>query len=215
MIKRIARLVIVVAACGLTLLPGSLYPMRNATATPADVRAVTAWIGQLPHQFGDWQLQSTSALSESTLGQLRCIGAASHTFANTLSGDRITVAMMAGPAGPLAAHTPEVCYASRDYERLTPPERITIEADRHADEFWSLSVKSRHFEGGTSRVFYAWNYGSGWQAPDYPRLSFGGLPLLYKIQIEASEPLIGPNTNDTGLAFLRALLPRLTVPGTE
>jgi hypothetical protein len=66
--------------------------------------------------------------------------------------------------------------------------------------------------GRQQRVYYAWRRFDGpWQAPDDPRWTLGGQPMLYKLQL-ACDALPAPgesSDSDAVHRFLTDLLPVL------
>jgi hypothetical protein len=59
-------------------------------------------------------------------------------------------------------------------------------------------------------VYWGWNAGDGWQAPEHPRWSFAGAPVVYKLYLVAPDVRADEPTGvDHGQEFLRILLPEL------
>ena len=69
-----------------------------------------------------------------------------------------------------------------------------------------LPMQQRREETASQlRIWWAWNDGKGWRAPDYPRLAFGGAPALFKMYVVEEAAL----KSDASEEFLRVLLPAL------
>ena len=77
------------------------------------VDAIAAKLEELPTEFGDWQLVENQELPESAQNQLHCYGYTLQVYDNTKTGGRVTVAVLFGPRGPIAVHTPEICYSGQ------------------------------------------------------------------------------------------------------
>ena len=82
---------------------------------------------------------------------------------------------------------------------------------REAAEFWTTDmVRTRAAEQTRLRVFYAWTAAGPWAAPDAPRVTFAGVPVLYKLYLLRDLP--GGDTplaDDPCLDFFKRLQPEL------
>lgn len=173
-------------------------------------------IGRLPESFGTWRMAESQPLDEAARAMLQCRGDTSRVYTDAETGESVSLVLLAGPAGPLVAHTPEVCYSSTSFDVLESahPESVR-KTDRSVDEFNRVLFRESTVAGRRHRVYYAWRPFSGsWTAPNRPRLALGGQPMLYKLQIGAVEGmnsvLAGEGTqNDVGRRFLSDLLPIL------
>ena len=132
-----------------------------------------------------------------------------HTHRRT--GQAVSVVLMVGPFGPTSAHTPAVCFSSRDYTIGEEPSRALIADGSSPDsEVWMVTVRSNQLDGETQRVYYGWSDGGPWKAPREPRLYYGGRPYLYKIQASTVlSPAGSPAENDACREFLSVLLPQV------
>jgi hypothetical protein len=162
-----------------------------------------------PERFGDWILERSQPLDEDSAELLQSTDGTQRIYRNQRTGETVALTLIVGPAGPMSVHTPEVCYSSRDYKTVSPPNRFHVGSGGDA-QFWGMTLESTDLEGGGLSVAYGWNDGNGWAAPQMPRFEFGGAPVLYKLQLAA--PLEGDNglkQNNTCRSFLRAFLPAL------
>ena len=162
-------------------------------------------VRQLPKQFGDWETREEQELNERAQELLDLAGYVSRTYANQLTGEQVDVIVMVGRSGPLSVHTPEVCYSSRDMEMLGKPERRVIVAGGEqkeegaaevaasesdgGDHFWKVAFQEKDLSADRIGVWYAWSDGGTWQAPNQPRFSLSGVPLLFKIQVRGFLPM--------------------------
>src|SRR5687767_6261065 len=80
----------------------------------------------LPARAGSWVLLTESKLGPEVVKMLRCPAYINRVYAHEQTGDRITVAVLVGPAGPIAVHTPEICYSSHDYKQASLRQMRTI-----------------------------------------------------------------------------------------
>lgn len=189
----------------LTFASGAIYGRLTQRWGPtADLVAAADHVRSFPKTLGDWQLQDESTISESVQATLECAGYVNRNYINTKTGQVIGVAVIVGPSGPTAVHTPEICFTSRSFDLKGAATETT--AEKSDDTFWKLTFLSRHAGKQELRVYYAWSDGERWIASKNPRVEFGGKPLLYKIQISGDLGLGFENTlEDPAWDFAQAL----------
>lgn len=144
----------------------------------------------LPNRVGNWRQLPSPPMQEDVLKMLRCPAHISRAYVHDLTGDRVSVAVLLGPPGPIAVHTPEICFSSQDFTITS--ERVVARVAK--DEFWDVKFR---FNGPTPsdvRVLYGWSKGTGWQASKDPRFEYSHLPYLYKIQL--SGPVASDDSTD-------------------
>jgi hypothetical protein len=206
---------------GLSSVAAALVTLSVATAAAAAVHGYLSdrWSGrdrllhagqlleQLPSQIGPWRLQQGHTIAQPDLDMLRCTGYVHRVYVHGTTGETVRLAILVGPSGPIAAHTPDICYASDNYEESAAATRIRLSAaDAPVSEFRALTLRHRSDAlGSTLRVCYGWSSGGAWSAPDHPRWEFMGRPLLFKLQL-ASDAADAPS-QDPCRRFLDALLP--------
>jgi len=200
----------VILVAVLTIVSGMLQGrMSNRWGPTEDMQTAAKQLEKLPTQFGSWQLFSSQEMSEEARNQLECAGYLYHTYKNRDTGEIVNMVLLLGPAGPIAVHTPEICYSSRAYKQLAPRECVTLlDRSNQKDNFWSLTFRSAGVNADTLQVYYAWRTGDHWLAAGNPRFSLAGQPYLYKIQLASRAPFFADlKTNDPCKNFLQDFLP--------
>jgi hypothetical protein len=200
-----SRRVAIAAVLGLTLLSGVVHGYLDGRwSSKTDLIAVGKRLHDLPPRSGDWVLSETSELAEGAAEILRCYGSEMRVYRNEKTDDRVTVAVLFGPRGPIAVHTPEVCYSSvgTRQTRERQVESITTVAMHH--ELWSVQFSKDGDPTPSLEVWYAWTAGSQWQASKYPR--FWMAENLCKIQVAGP---VGDEGNQPCRQFLEEFLPDL------
>lgn len=159
-----------------------------------ELRVAGTKLEVFPTKFGNWEMVTSSGLGEYAERILECAGYVNRVYLNSETGTRVAVALLVGPAGPIATHSPEVCYSSRDFRVLDERKPVTLDVkgEPATAKLWGLTFESKDQSGDLLRVYYGWNDGSGWSAPRDARLSYLGRPYLYKIQAAAK---IAADTN--------------------
>src|SRR5271157_2144912 len=121
--------------------------IRNRWGPPEIMLAAAKKLEDVPRQFGGphndrWQLKSTETMDQYALEMLECTGYIVRTYENRKTGDVVSMFVVVGPAGPIAVHTPEICFPSQNYKSRDTRERVAIpDAQGQEDQFWALSFK--------------------------------------------------------------------------
>jgi hypothetical protein len=178
--------------------------LTNRWGEQPDMFAAAELLEELPESIEGWNLLRSSPLDERVKEMLQCSGSISRVYENATTGERIYVVVLLGPSGPIAVHTPEICYSSKDYRITAARQRWSL---NEQEEFWDLRLKANDISGSPLRVLYGWTNDRHWHATQYPRFAFGGRPLLYKIQLAGPVPV--DQGRDACQDFLTAFLPVL------
>lgn len=213
--SRLAAFAVVGLAVLLTLFSGALHGrLTQRWDNEALWAAAAARLQHVPESFGNWQLESTPAMSKSAMELLQCRGYLHRVYRHRETGRQLRVAVMVGPGSRMSIHVPEICYEASNYTLVAPRERIAIARAGRTDSFWSVRFRLNDVSEQPMQVLYAWNRGDAWLAPRYPRWSVAGAPVLYKLQLSSVDPIQvqageGQGQESVGVAFLREFLPLL------
>jgi Protein of unknown function (DUF3485) len=164
----------------------------------------------VPSHFGPWLQREEDSLNETAVQILGNPRQLCRTYVHSETGETVSMVLLAGLAGPMAVHTPEICMPSREYEMIKPATPIEIVAHGGKHGFFATLFRAKTLEGQKLNVYYGWSRdGDQWEAPNYPRVAFAPLPMLYKVQVVCQEPT-SPDAGPTaGELFLADLLPFL------
>lgn len=219
-----ASLALVIA---LTLVSGVLHGrFCNRWGTPEEMRAAGAKLEGIPNEFGGsdghrWRMESSGEMGAGSLEMLECTGSIVRTYANTRTGEQVSVFVIVGPVGPISEHTPEVCFRGAGMRVKDPRQRIAVaganrlagadglaSADGQDDQFWAANFKSKDLRNRQTRVCYAWSSGGNWSAPKDARWAFVGRPYLYKVQASSDLPANADlKSGDACRSFLEDFVP--------
>jgi hypothetical protein len=174
-----------------------------------DAGDVVARLEKLPLDLGDWQgrdLETDARLKDGMTGVLY------RSYVHRPTGKSVTVYLVCGRSGPVAVHTPDVCYAASGYQ-VTLLGRQTLrskKSERLAEFDAARVVKKKAAEHLQQHIFWSWSATGAWQVPDNPRLTFARYPLLYKLYLirDLSRPGEPPD-EDPCLDLMRQLQPEL------
>ncbi len=158
-----------------------------------DMTAAADHLRTMPKQFGDWHMTEEMELGTTAEKMLECAGHVTRRYVNRKTGARVTMFIIVGPPGPIAVHTPEICFSSRDYDKQgnkrTQVSFASTGTEPHT--LWQTTFRSKRITTDTLFVYYAWSTGDIWHASESPRYQYGGDPLLYKLQIAGLQETDG------------------------
>ncbi|MBI3465703.1 MAG: hypothetical protein HY000_22015 [Planctomycetes bacterium] len=84
-------------------------------------------------------------------------------------------------------------------------KKLRLKGDGTAsDEFFRSDFEAQTVSGEHLRIYYSWNRGGRWEAPESPRIALGGAAGLLKLQASTVLPSGTPD-DDPPLEFLREL----------
>lgn len=160
-------------------------------------RASTA-IDKLPRTIGKWSVKRSQPLPNDVIQILQCRNHLCRHYVHEQTGEEVELILLVGGSGRMLAHTPEICYASANFDIADGPESEVIRRPNgREDTFNTVLFKANDLNAWEQRVYYGWCPADGkWQAPKNPRWNLGGEPMLYKLQI-ASVSSDGKTSKDT------------------
>jgi hypothetical protein len=204
----IAFLAVVTATLLVGVIQGKLS--RRWGLAP-DLLAVVARLESFGANFGDWELSESSRLEPGVIEMLECAGHLRQTYVHRKTGQAVNVAVMLGPPGPIAVHTPEICFSSRAHQQDGERQKVQIHGrGGRADELWVVNFQPKNSTADHLRVYYGWTTDGAWQASPHPRFQFSGQPWLYKIQLATVLPAgVDASKTDAVRDFLLDFLPAL------
>ncbi len=189
MSKTIAAIFAVVL---LTVIPAILQGrFVHRWSEPPNLSLTGQQLHQLPRSIGDWQ----SAADQRPLSEAVCreLGLEEHfhrQYIHKETGDRLNILLMVGPSGRLVRHPPEVCYANLANKQIGEVGLLDIANNSDMHQFKLLHFR-RTSQPVQSDFWVAYAFAtksSTWTAPDSPRMTFGGVPILYKLQVLSEMP---------------------------
>jgi hypothetical protein len=180
----------------------------NRWAPARDLEAAAARLALTPETVGDWDARPRE-MSEREKEGAQVNGAILRDYVNRKTGSTVSLMLLCGRPGPLAVHTPDVCYRGSGFEEVGAPARPAVPPGG-ADHFWVRRFQKQAAVPVQLRVWYAWSATGEWEAADNPRVHFARQPVLFKLYVirelpRADEPL----EDDAANEFLRTLLPQL------
>ncbi|MCO6047747.1 EpsI family protein [Aeoliella sp. ICT_H6.2] len=178
--------VTLVAIAVLTIAPAILHGRYvSRWGDPAEQAVAAKALSEFPSQFGDWvAVAEGEPLKESVEHELGLRGYVNRVYQNRATSKEVSILLMVGEAGPLVRHPPEICYGSVANRILASKEVKVPSATGPENQFRLLDLASNSKLIPPFTVAYAWSSGGPWSVPAWPRVAFGGEPVLYKVQIQ-------------------------------
>lgn len=200
------RVVTLLAA--MSLIAAGTYSRGRAdrVGTSRAVAAAAARLDRLPSDIGEWRGVDME-YNPRDFTSAGVVGVRIRRYTNP-QGDRVVIMLVCGRPGPLAVHTPEACYVAAGFvPRGTPRRR----AEASGSEFLVAQFRKQAAAAPEAlQIRWAWSDGGSWEAPEYPRLTYAGRPVLYKLYVIREVTTdVGDEQADPGARFLRVFLPAL------
>jgi hypothetical protein len=165
----------------------------------------------LPAHLGDWHGEPES-LDAYDVQQGGIKGYRSYRYRNAVTGDRVSLLLVCGRAGPISVHTPDVCYGGAGFEAVGGEFRKEVPCR----DGRVLTVATMQFKSPPTltpsqiEVNWAWNGGRGWVVPQNPRLELARYRTLYKLYVVRDLPLkTAAPARDASIVFMQTFLPAL------
>jgi hypothetical protein len=176
-----------IAVIALLTVPPALLQGRyvHRWKTPATQLDAASHLSELPREFGRWRaVEDGEPLSAEVCKELGLSGNIKRTYLDADSGTTIDLLLMVGASGQLVRHPPNICYDNRANQQVGEMETISTTGLEPASSL-SLLEYRRNTEAFGTRflVAYGFSTGEGWSSPKWPRMTFGGEPMLYKMQL--------------------------------
>lgn len=172
---------------------------------------------EMPKNVGPWKLKQEMELNETARDLLQCENYLHRMYEHSDTHDQVAIAVLMGPPGPIAVHTPDVCYSAREYEIKEPRKHIKFDTGK-SQTLWTMRFQSRTVDAQLLQVAYGWSDGTQWKAPEDARWQYLGNSHLYKLQIAAISGDVNREPDVVCNEFLEEFLPLMSqylVPATR
>src|SRR2546422_4324022 len=204
------RYLVVTAAFALIILPGIGHGLwTNRWTVSKDVEEFTARLAQVPRDIGNWQCEDLPG-NPQLIAKVGMTGSLSRRYTHRTSKHQLTVSLYSGPPGPVALHTPDICFPGAGYQ-LVSENRFTCKSSLSQADFNEATFVKAQPEPQFLETFWSWNAKGNWQVPNSPRVSFGAHRALYKLYVVCpfSKESQRKEAQDVCKDFLSVLLPEL------
>jgi hypothetical protein len=167
-------------------------------------------LDDIPDEIGTWKQAGKDQEMEPSQKELaEIVNYKMRTYRDSVSRSTVNVLIMCGRPGPIAVHTPDVCFLGDGYEMSEMPKRVTPVDGMHAQFMTAhFRIPDQVSKPGL-RVYWAWSTDGNWTAPENTRWTFASNRALFKMYV-MWEQLSDEKPKDVPqLKFLKALLEKL------
>jgi hypothetical protein len=187
---------------------GVVHGMRTGRWRPStDVANAVTRMATMPMSVGDWEGEELELKGEDPPG---VAGHLCRRYVHRRTGHTISMYVVCGRPGPVAIHTPDVCYGASGFTVGAPLKFATPGGDA---DFWTADMaRTTAADRTRTRVFWSWSSkGAKWVAADSPRITFAAEPVLFKIYVLREMTSEGEQSldNDPCVEWMRDVLPVL------
>lgn len=204
------RIILTILAAGIILGAGYYQgKLVNRWGESQEMTKGMSRITKLPETIGDWSSQSME-LNAKQLQIAEVNSYISRVYMNKKNGEKVSVLLIGGRPGPIAVHSPDVCYQGAGYKMGTRLlQAIPGVHEGRPPEFW-VAKFTKEPVPAPLHIMWAWSAGGLFIAPDSPRLVFYREPFLYKLYIiREAKSLDSPLVDETMQQFLKEFYPAL------
>jgi len=196
-----------------------LWTERWGTHISDQLLAFAEAFDEIPELVEDWEGED-NVESESSEREMEAAGAAaqvSRTYRNPKTGESVSVYMICGASRSVAVHTPDACYPGAGFRMEDEIRNFSIHTGASEAEFKTATFLKEEPSGTQRlRVFWAWNANGVWEAPEWPRMRYGGRTPLNKMYLIAQTPYGQAVDQSPCMQFAEVFIPevnRVLFPG--
>jgi|688.fasta_scaffold06491_3 hypothetical protein len=179
--------------------------LSNRWGVAEDIQALGKQLNSIPMEIGPWKCDEEAKIEDRVIyGILEANGYISRVYVHQATGEAVNVFLVFGPKGPIAVHTPEICYSARAVTPTSERQAVPCEYDGTEGSIWKLGFETNSIDKRKMSVYYGWTDGGPWQASKSPR--FWRTDFLYKIQTSCQA---SGKKEDSTDEFFKLFLPEV------
>lgn len=201
-----------VLAAGIVISAGFIHgAWTNRWRPNAELQQVVSRFAEVPSTWSGWTSEKIK-LDPRELKAAGAVGTFSRRYIDSVSGEAVSVFVLAGSPGDIAVHTPDICYPGAGYV-LGPIEKTEVEIEgtsQRAKLFTSTATRNRPDSLQRIRLYWAWTVDGSWTAPDDARQTYVSVPVLCKLYLISQENAEESGATSPQRIFLGRFLPHLT-----
>jgi hypothetical protein len=154
--------------------------LSNRWGIAEDTKLLGKQLNDIPMEIGPWKCEEEGKLDDRVRDMLEATGYISRVYVHQATGESVNVFLVFGPKGPIAVHTPEICYSARAVTQTSERQSVACDYDEKEGTIWKLGFETNTLDKRKMSVYYGWTDGGPWQAAKSPR--FWRTDFLYKVQ---------------------------------
>jgi len=168
-----------------TSLVQGLWTERWAPTVSDKLKEYAAALESVPTEIGaHWEARSTTEMDPREREAAGAVGDLSRTYWNPRTQQEVSVYLICGASRHVAVHNPKACYTSSGFRMEDKVAVCAIPFDDTEAEFrTAVFLKEDATTTQPLRVFWAWTADGHWEAPEWPRMKYGGRTALNKVYL--------------------------------
>lgn len=165
----------------------------------------------VPMVIGSWSGVNQPVEEEEQFTRHGVVSWLVRRYTDRRTGQEVEVMMVCGRAGPIAVHTPDVCYKNAGFHEETAQQRVEVptEAGYMAQFLTSRFAKVGATSSIKLDIWWCWGCDGKWEAPESARFHYARSPYLYKLYVIRNLPLGAVNDKNCS-RFISDCLPTIT-----
>ena len=125
------RTLAILAGTAILVASGTLTSrLTNRQASAAEIAGAVERLEDVPLVLGAWEGKDVDVLSERARRRAGAAGYLTRQYRHRTTGTVVSVYLACGRPGPLAVHTPDVCFGGEGYRLIQEPDKHPISANR-------------------------------------------------------------------------------------
>ncbi len=201
----------ILSAFALIAITGVVHGLwSNRWQKSEELAQAKARLDRLSMNLGEWRSRSQT-ISEASAAKAELTGYVRRLCTHPERSTQVGMLLMCGAPGPISVHTPQYCYSGAGYEMIGEPRLfdLNLKDGGKAKLFTARFHKPKSPGTPPLRIFWTWNDGQGWRAPEFPRWTFRRAPALFKLYVmREMRSLDEPLNRDACIPFMLDALPR-------
>lgn len=159
----------------------------NRWGASEDITAAAGKLERIPMNIGPWEGTDTP-IDDKSYRVSEAVGSVSRSYVNSKIGERVNVLLLCGPTGPIAAHTPDVCYRGMGFTCQGKPNRKSLVLPSNLSaSFWTARFEKKSLNDVAEKIYWAWSTNGDWEAVNEPRTDFALRSVLYKLYLTRAD----------------------------
>jgi hypothetical protein len=177
------RFLPIAVATALILVAGLLHGLWTDRWSLSDEPAASAALLEtMPlEKVGSWTMAKLDPLPPQDLAIGEIKGYLNRSAVDKHTGEAVTLLMVCGRPGPIAVHTPDVCFGGAGYDLLDQSKKTIKIGGSRTIECWVGQFRKSGTLPSFVEIYWTWSSDGRWLAPDEPRMTFAGERRLFKL----------------------------------
>jgi hypothetical protein len=197
---------------------GRAWQSRRVDQMLRDGRVAPFPLKDLPQSFGSW-VGHDEALDPAIARATGSTDSLSRVYQNKITGQKLSLIVLFGPSTEMYIHSPENCYPTAGYEKVSGPKPRMVPADPSvpgSKGVWPfhelIYMKGEGGQTEEQEVYYTWRYSGAWTPALTTQKGFERIPGMFKVHVSRrirETEIDVLNIGNPCVDFLSELMPQI------